>query len=83
MNIVYTVGTIVFILFFIVLFVLGIFALFEEEDMSWMEHRSEIEVEIAGCYSQIEELQNRIAFLKRKQKEEERHDELARKLGEK
>lgn len=51
--------------------------------MSWMEHRSEIEVEIAECYSQIEELQNRIAFLKRKQKEEARHDELARKLGEK
>ena len=50
--------------------------------MSWMEHRSEIEVEIAECYSQIEELQNRIAFLKRKQ-EEERHNELARKLGEK
>ena len=49
--------------------------------MSWIEHRSDIDIEIANCYSQIESLQNRIAFLKAKQKEEERLDNLAKSIG--
>jgi hypothetical protein len=31
--------------------------------MSWIEHRSEIDVEIADCYSQIEELEKKIKIL--------------------
>lgn len=38
--------------------------------MSWAEHRSQIDIEIADCYYQIEELENKIKILKaRKQNE--------------
>ena len=49
--------------------------------MSWIEHRSDIDVEIAECYSQIEKLHSRIAFLKSKQKEEDRLINLAKSIG--
>ena len=49
--------------------------------MSWTEHRSEIDIEIANCYSQIEELENRIKLLKVKKKEEERIDKLTKRLS--
>lgn len=39
--------------------------------MSWIEHRSKIDVEIANCYSQIEELKNKIKILETKKMEEE------------
>ena len=50
--------------------------------MSWMEHRSDIEIEIAECYNQIEAFQRRIAQLRAKQKEQERQKELILKLRE-
>lgn len=50
--------------------------------MSWIEHRSDIEIEIAECYDQIEALQQRIARLRAKQKEQEKQQELILKLKE-
>ena len=50
--------------------------------MSWMEHRSDIEIEIAECYEQIEALQQRIVQLQAKQKEQEKQEELILKLSE-
>lgn len=38
--------------------------------MSWMEHRSEIDIEIADCYSQIEELEKRIKILEARKRSE-------------
>lgn len=38
--------------------------------MSWMEHRSEIDVEIADCYSQIEELERKIKILEARKRKE-------------
>ncbi len=49
--------------------------------MSWIEHRSEIDIEIANCYSQIEELEDRIKTLKAQKQEKERIDKLAKQLS--
>lgn len=49
--------------------------------MSWIEHRSKIDVEIANYYSQIEELKNKIKILKTKKMEEERIDKLIQQLS--
>lgn len=49
--------------------------------MSWIEHRSKIDIEIANCYSQIEELKNKIKILKTKKMEEERIDKLIQQLS--
>ena len=38
--------------------------------MSWMEHRSEIDIEIADCYSQIEELEKKIKILEARKRKE-------------
>ena len=38
--------------------------------MSWIEHRSEIDIEIADCYSQIEELEKRIKILEARKRNE-------------
>ena len=50
--------------------------------MSWMEHRSDIEIEIAECAEQIEALQRRMEQLLAKKKEQERQEELVLKLKE-
>ena len=49
--------------------------------MSWIEHRSEIDIEIANCYSQIEELKNKIKILETKKMEEEQIDKLIQQLS--
>ena len=49
--------------------------------MSWIEHRSEIDIEIANCYSQIEELEDRIKALKAQKNEKERIDKLTKQLS--
>ena len=49
--------------------------------MCWIEHRSDIDVEIANCYSQIEELKEKIRTLEVKKKEEERIDKLIQQLS--
>ena len=49
--------------------------------MSWIEHRSEIDIEIANYYSQIEELKNKIKILETKKMEEERIDKLIQQLS--
>lgn len=49
--------------------------------MSWMEHRSEIDIEIANCYEQIQELKKRITILEAKKAEEERIDDLIKKIN--
>lgn len=51
--------------------------------MSWMEHRSNIEIEIAECYEQIEALQQRIVYLRAQQKEQERFERLVLELNKK
>lgn len=38
--------------------------------MSWTEHRSEIDIEIADCYSQIEELEKKIKILEARKRNE-------------
>lgn len=38
--------------------------------MSWMEHRSEIDIEIADCYSQIEALEKKIKILEARKRKE-------------
>lgn len=38
--------------------------------MSWIEHRSEIDIEIADCYSQIEELEKKIKILEARKRKE-------------
>lgn len=38
--------------------------------MSWVEHRLEIDIEIADCYSQIEELEKRIKILEARKRSE-------------
>ena len=48
--------------------------------MSWMEYRSEIDLEIANCYSQIEELKNKIKELEARKTEEKRMDGLVKQL---
>jgi hypothetical protein len=50
--------------------------------MSWMEHRSDIEIEIAECANQIETLQRRMEQLLAKKKEQEKQEELILKLKE-
>lgn len=50
--------------------------------MSWMEHRSDIEIEIAECANQIKALQWRMEQLLAKKKEQERQGELILKLNE-
>ena len=50
--------------------------------MSWMEHRSDIEIEIAECADQIEALERRMEQLLAKKKEQERQEELILKLNE-
>ena len=49
--------------------------------MSWMEHRSKIDIEIANCYEQIEELKKRITILEAKKTEEKRIDDLIKKMN--
>ena len=49
--------------------------------MSWKEHRFDIDVEIANCYSQIEELENKIKTLKAKKKEDERIYRLTQQIS--
>lgn len=48
--------------------------------MSWMEYRSDIEIEIAECAEQIEALQRRMEQLLAKKKEQERQEKLILKL---
>lgn len=50
--------------------------------MSWIDTRSDIDKEISSCYSQIEELQNRIKELEAKKKSESRIDDLVKQLNE-
>ena len=50
--------------------------------MSWIDTRSDIDKEISNCYSQIEELQNRIKELEAKKKSESRIDDLVKQLNE-
>jgi hypothetical protein len=45
-----------------------------------MEHRTDLEIEIAECAEQMEALQRRMAQLLAKQKEQERQEELILKL---
>jgi len=40
--------------------------------MSWIDTRSDIDKEIANCYSQIEELNNKIKQLEMKKSKEQR-----------
>ena len=49
--------------------------------MCWIEDRSDLDVEIANCYSQIEELKEKIRILEVKKKEEERIDKLIQQLS--
>lgn len=51
--------------------------------MSWIDTRSDIDIEIANCYSQIEELENRIKELKALKKSENYMDDLVKQLTEK
>ena len=51
--------------------------------MGYFEHRSDIDIEIANCYSQIEALQNKIKTLKAQKEKEESMDRLVRQLNEK
>ena len=48
--------------------------------MSWMGTSSDIDIEIADCYSQIEELENRIKQLKAEKLKEQRIDELTKQF---
>lgn len=49
--------------------------------MSWMDTRSDIDIQISGCYSMIEELQNRIKELEAMKKSESRIDDLVKQLN--
>jgi len=48
--------------------------------MSWIDTRSDIDKEIANCYSQIEELNNKIKQLEMKKSKEQRIYELTKQF---
>ena len=53
-----------------------------DDYMSWIDTRSDIDIQISKCYSMIEELQNRIKELEAQKKSESRIDDLVKQLTE-
>jgi len=49
--------------------------------MSYIDNRSDIDKEIESCYSQIEELRNRIKILEAEKEKESRIDNLAKQIS--